>query len=71
MIIPADSTIEEAVDSLKQLNQSIRDEQRRQLRAALGIRASEEFENGYELGLQTARMLVANGPAPGATEVDL
>jgi hypothetical protein len=72
MIIPSVGTIEAAADSIQYIDASVREEQRKQFLCALGAQATTmEPAYAYELGLQTARVLVANGPAPGATTVDL
>ena len=64
MLVPADSQIESAVDSLKQLTQdrpSLVAAQSQELHEALGAQ-SEDFIKGYNLGLQTARVILATSP---------
>lgn len=61
MISPAAMFIEAAVDSLKELKTSgnwIIAAQRKELHEAMGDQ-SPDFQAGYELGLQTARVLLA------------
>lgn len=51
-----------ARDSLAALPQKVRDDQQRELKAAVGD-ASDELCKGYELGLQVARTMLAMNPA--------
>lgn len=71
MIIPAAMFIEAARDQLKTIPAAVLLDQRRELRVAVGIEASENFRRGYELGLQTARVLLETMPAAVAAGVKL
>lgn len=63
MQIPAAMFIEEAVDMLREgIGASVVADQRKELHVAVGDRATEEFAQGYELGLQTARCLLIQSP---------
>ena len=71
MIIPAAMNIESAADSLKSVDQRWRDDQLKELRSfgdararALGAAGiTKDFAKGYELGLQTARQMLAGSTA--------
>jgi hypothetical protein len=69
MVIPAAMNIESAIPGLKQIEQRWRDDQIKELTCAVGASTatqlcisfplSDEFKRGYELGLQTARGMIA------------
>lgn len=71
MIIPAAEFIEAARDQLKTVDSRPLLRQRRELREAVGSELSEVFCRGYELGLQTARVLLETMPAAVAAGVKL
>lgn len=79
MVIPGVGVIEEAADSLTRVAQSIREWQRKQLGSFGASRAqsigasglSEDFQVGYELGLETARVLLSGSPAAVMAKVSL
>lgn len=54
--------IESAQDMLKTLDKWTRDDQKKELKFAVAG-ASDDFAAGYELGLQTARAILAGSPA--------
>lgn len=58
MLVPAAMNIETAIDSMKHLPEWMRVDQRKELYSALGEK-SEDFQQGYELGLATARVILA------------
>lgn len=69
MVIPSVMMIEIAIDTFQEIPQDMREKQLRELHTLGDIRAQEfgasglsnDFELGYELGLQTARtMLMMN-----------
>ena len=57
MIIPAASFIEMANDSLKRIDDHHLEQQRKELHTACGD-VSSDFIKGYELGLQTGRIII-------------
>ena len=69
MLIPAAMQIESAVDMLKKLPESVQTGQKRELYSAMGASTASqlgvsfpitpEFEAGYALGLETARVVLA------------
>lgn len=71
MQIPAAMFIESAADSLKTLTDFVRKDQQKELSSFGDVRAqaigasglSDDFRKGYELGLQTARTVVAGSAA--------
>jgi hypothetical protein len=66
MVIPAAAFIEEAADVLKRLHATEADallDQRKELHVANVGPDTEDFRQGYELGLQTARVILAQTPA--------
>lgn len=72
MIIPAAMFIESAIDSLKDgsVPQSHLDAQLKEFRFALGS-PSEDMQRGYQLGLQTARVLLQGMPAAVFAKVEI
>jgi hypothetical protein len=70
MTIPAAENIEEAVTALQKLQTWILEDQVKELHSAIGADTAKllgiafplcnEFEEGYQLGLQTARAMGAN-----------
>lgn len=73
MLIPAAMFIEEAVDQLKAIRASgttaALNDQRKELEEATGDYAGSEFSQGYELGLQTARVILMQSPKAVAAGV--
>lgn len=63
--VPAAMIIEMAVDSLKDAEVPMLQDQRKELHEAIG-EVSLEYQQGYELGLQTARIIVQLAPDPPA-----
>jgi len=68
--------IEEAVDGLKDLNPSIKRNQRRELEfsgvaSKLGAANSPDFMAGYELGLQVARVALAQEPKAAENDINI
>lgn len=69
MVIPAAMNIEVALDTLPKIDQRWRDDQLKELSEGVGESSaivlgvafplSDEFKRGYELGIQTARNMVA------------
>lgn len=64
MIVPNAAMIETAVDQLKRDDlwkghEWVLPDQQKELEEAVGDRATNDFRAGFELGLQTARVLVA------------
>lgn len=69
MVIPAAMNVEIALDALPKVEQRWRDKQLEELSAGVGASSaqalgvtfplSDEFKRGYELGVQTARNMVA------------
>jgi hypothetical protein len=64
MIVPNAGMIETAVDQLQRDDlwkghEWVLPDQRKELHEAVGDVATNDFAAGYELGLQTARILVA------------
>jgi len=65
MTIPAATFIESAVEQVKQLTDQQKSDQRWELATAVGQeKATESFMEGYELGLETARVLISMGTKP-------
>jgi hypothetical protein len=62
VVYPAAGTIEMAADSLKSLSSTARERQHKELTCAMPD-VSEDFQAGYELGLQTARVFLSGNPA--------
>jgi hypothetical protein len=58
MVVPNAENIETATDQLGNLSDFIRTHQIKELHAARST-VSSDFEAGYELGLQTARVFLA------------
>jgi hypothetical protein len=72
MVVPAAGTIEMARDSLLTLDQAHKDDQVKELRGAIGDdRGKLDFEYGYLLGLQTARVYLAGMPAAVKNKVSI
>lgn len=79
MIAPSTQMIEIASDSLDKVDDFIRRAQRVELASfgeerakAIGATGlSEDFQRGYELGLQTARVFLAGNPAAIRAKVSL
>jgi hypothetical protein len=77
MIAPSDDIIEEAIEQLGTISPFIRDNQRNELRSIGDTRAKSagasgvtvDFVMGYELGLQTARVMIASSPALAVANV--
>ena len=65
--VPAAMFIESAVDMLKEADPRTMQDQRKELHVAVGDK-SEDFIQGYELGLQTARVCVMLTPSRGTKE---
>lgn len=63
MIYPAAMFIEAAQDSLKGLTDEQRAYEMKELFSAVGQKATGEFGDGYLLGLQTARVILAGSVA--------
>lgn len=67
MLVPAAMHLEAAADMLKSVPQWVRDDQQKELSCfgdaraqALGASGlSDDFRKGYELGIQTARAIIA------------
>jgi hypothetical protein len=70
MIVPAAMWIESAVDGVASLPQWLRDDQKKELLDALPA-ASDQMQRGYELGLQTMRVLLKADPKAQEAGVDL
>lgn len=74
MIIPAAMFIESAVDRVVRLSAEQRDAQRKELHVAMGdptlvqlgasVPMHEDFVAGYQLGLETMRVLILTTPNP-------
>lgn len=62
MLAPNAEQIETAQDQLLTLSDFIRNSQRKELHAAMGTE-SDDVVRGYELGLQTARVVIAQSMA--------
>lgn len=60
--VPAAMFIESAIDMLKTVETPMLLDQRKELHVAVGDRATKEFADGYELGLQTARVCLMLTP---------
>ena len=58
MLIPAAMFIESAIDTLKNVPAADLADQLHELHEAVGDKP-QDFQNGYQLGIQTARVLVA------------
>lgn len=75
MIVPAAMMIEAAIDQLKSATAFSADawvlrDQRKELDSAVP-NASEDFKSGYELGVQTARVLLSGMPAAVFNKVSI
>jgi len=65
MIVPAAMNIESAVDMLKRFPKErawVLPDQLKELRSAVGEK-SQDFQDGYQLGIQTARAIIASSVA--------
>jgi len=62
MNIPPAETIEEAVSSLNSLTDFVKKDQLKELHSAVGDK-SQDFQDGYTLGLQVARRAIASSVA--------
>lgn len=62
MLIPAAMNIESAMDEVKTLSEFMHTHQLHELESAVGG-TSQDFQRGYELGLQTARVILAGSAA--------
>lgn len=79
MVIPAAEFIEEAADSLATIDTWAKEDQMKELHGfgderAIAIGAtglSKDFMIGYELGVQTARVLISMNVAAVEAKVDL
>ncbi|HEX5426630.1 MAG TPA: hypothetical protein VFW94_24130 [Candidatus Acidoferrales bacterium] len=63
MIYPAAMFIEMGQDSLTGLSEEQRAHQMKELFSAIGVKTTGEFGDGYLLGLQTARVILAGSVA--------
>lgn len=75
MIVPAAMFIEMAVDQLKSSatfagQEWVREDQQKELFSAVP-NISDDFKAGYELGLQTARVLLSGMPAAVLNKVSI
>lgn len=61
MQIPAAMMIESAKDMVPKLDPAVRAKQQRELHVAVG-EESPDFVRGYEIGLQTARVMLMTNP---------
>lgn len=67
MKIPSAMVIDAAKDMLESMDAGVLEGQRKELQeAAVGFTGSEDFQRGYELGLQTARAFLAMSTADAA-----
>lgn len=63
MVIPSAMVIEMGVDVLKNsTSEKVLEGQHVELHTAVGDRATEEFQAGYDLGLATVRAMLAMNP---------
>jgi hypothetical protein len=62
MIIPNAETINEALDQLMQLPDGTTREQGKELRKAMNASFDESFVLGFNLGLQTGRVILQKSP---------
>lgn len=69
MQIPAAMFIESAVDSLKNVDVKKLCEQDKELEEAVGIKSSD-YINGYRLGLQVARTILATSNVLQMNNID-
>lgn len=58
MVVPAAMDIEMAVDSLPKIDERVLADQARELHCAVGD-TTPDFVGGYQLGIQTARLMLA------------
>ena len=58
MVIPAAMQIESAIDTLKTVETDYLADQLKELHSAVGDK-SDDFQAGYQLGLETARVMIA------------
>ena len=70
MVIPSAMFIEMGQDLVKTTLPLILTDQRKELHAALGDGATEDLAKGYELGLATARSMLAMSAALAVGKVD-
>lgn len=63
MQIPPAGLIEAARDELGSVPEPLLLDQRKELHAATGAAMSSDFARGYELGLQTARVMIRQNTA--------
>lgn len=70
MQIPAAGFIEEARDILRKADPAVLADQRRELEVAHVGPGTEDFARGYELGLQVARLILAQSRAAIAAGVE-
>jgi hypothetical protein len=75
MIVPAAMMIEAAIDQLQSptafsAEAWVLPDQRKELHSAVP-NASEDFKSGYELGVQTARVLLSGLPAAVLNKVSI
>lgn len=70
MIIPAAIQIEAARDQLLNVDPAALLDQRKELHEAVGATGTQ-FKSGYELGLQTARVILKTMPKAIAAGVEL
>ena len=70
MEIPSAMMIESAAEELNDVTQPNLDAQRKELESAMGDQP-DEFQAGYELGLQTARVMLQGDPKAVAAGVTL
>lgn len=62
MVIPPAEAIEGAVDDMRSVDTKILQDQKRELYSATG-NSNEVFSDGYNLGLQVARRMIASNVA--------
>lgn len=68
-VSPPAEIIETALDDLKSSDTEMRESQQSELHSATG-KTSTDFARGYELGLQTARMMIARNVKIQANGID-
>lgn len=81
MVVPAAMQIESAVDMLKDVRADVKTSQRLELLTAIGADTAsrlgvtypvlKDFLDGYELGLQTARVMMLGSAELAVKGVDL
>jgi len=62
MQIPSAGFVEVGFDALRKKDATILADETRELKQALGANVSAEFTNGYLLGLEVARAILATQP---------